>query len=676
MKHKSNKIKTAKEAGTKTNSPKKTSRKDVNPTLKWLILGGLAIITFVVFYPMLQNQFTGWDDPDYIIKNTRMHNLSSENIKFFFTQPYALNYHPFTFISLGFNYYFSKLNPYSYYLVNLTIHLLNVLLVFWFVYLLGKKNIHVATFVALVFAIHPMHVESVAWAAERKDVLYTFFFVAGLITWIYYLDSKKMIWFIATFLLALFSMFSKPAAIIFPLAIMAIEYYRDGKFAIRSSLNKIPFFLLAAFFLYMTLVAQTQKDYVVGDFKTYGYGQRIIFACYGFIIYIIKFFVPYHLAAFHPYPKETGALIYASPLLVIGLITAIYFLKEKRKLLIFGLLFYFVNIVLVIQFFSVGDAIYAERYTYVPYIGLAFVIGMIVFDEKFRIKPNVTWAVLGFCCAGLAYGTNERVKLWHNDETIWTDEIEKYPECYMGYYNRGNYYADKKQYDKAIADLTNAVKADNDYYKIYTHRGLVYYKLKKYEEALQDFNIAVPLMPKEQEAYLDRGHVYADMLPPKYEEAMKDANMAIELKPGYESYFLRGKIYKLMEKYDESIADFSKAATYNDNLDIYKNKADVYFQSGNYQKAIEQLTIVIDKNPNDVGTISNRAAVNFQSNNFDAAIADYNKAISLGANAGDNYRNLAFVYEKKGDKASAKEYANKAMAAGLTFPPDFMEKLK
>lgn len=673
MKHKSNKIKAAGNPAAKTNTGKRNYKSKENSSRMWLILGGLAVLTFIVFFPMLQNQFTSWDDPDYITKNTKIWNLNSANLKFIFTEPIAYNYHPFTMLSLGFNYAVSKLDPYSYFLTNLIIHILNVLLVFWFVYLISKKNIHVSTFVALIFAIHPMHVESIAWATERKDVLYTFFFLGGLITYIFYLDTKKAIYYGATFILAACSMFSKPAAIIFPLVLIAIDYYRDGNFNIKASLNKIPLFLVAAWFMYMTLIAQTQDNSIIGDFKKYGILERFAFACQGFLIYIIKFFVPYHLATFHPYPKPIGIMTYISPLLIIGLLVGIFFWKEKRRLLTFGLLFYFINLILVLQFFSIGDALYAERYTYVPYISLAFVLGMLIFEGNMKLNRNLAWGIIGACCIGYAYVANARVAVWKGNETLWTDMIEKYPQSDRGYYDLANYYAEKNEYDKAIANFSTAIKVGTDY-KTYINRGLAYSKMKNYQAALEDFDKALQMNPNQVEGYVDRGGVYSDMK--RYDEALADVNIAIAKKPSYEAYFLRGYIYKSTRQYDLAIADYTTAASFSDNVSVYTNRGNVYFALQNYAKAIEDYNVVLNANPNDANTLSNRASAYFQLNQFDNAISDLNKAIALEPNNAGYYGTLAFIYDRKGDKAKTMEYANKAIKMGVNFPADFLERIR
>ena len=653
-----------------TNSTLNKGKKSFNP---WLIIAGIVVFTVVVFLPMLQNQFTSWDDPDYITNNMKIWKLNAENLKFIFTQPIAYNYHPLTMLSLGINYYFSKLNPFSYFLTNLILHLTNVVLVFWFIFSISKKNINVATFVALVFAIHPMHVESVAWATERKDVLYTLFFIGGLITWLHYLRTNKLIYFIATILLAIFSMLSKPAAIIFPLVIIAIDFYEKEKFEIKAQLNKIPFFIIAAFFMYMTLIAQTQDNSIVGDFKKYTVIERFLFASYGFVVYILKLFAPAHLATFHPYPKSIEILVYLSPILIALLVACVYYFKEKRKLLLFGLMFYFINLILVLQFVSIGDAVYAERYTYVPYIGLCFILGMLLFNSNIKINRNLIWGGIAAYSLVFAYSANARVKVWHNSETLWTDMIEKYPDSDRGYYDLGNYYFEKGDNEKAIPLFGKAIKVGTNY-KSYANRGLALMKQLKYDEAIQDFNKAIELKPKQDEAFLGRAHAYGDLK--KYDLSMSDVNEALKFRESYESYFFRGYLYKATENYDLAIENYSKAMTLTKEVSVYNNRGNVYFLLKDYAKAIADYNVVLNQNPNDPNGLSNRGAAYFQSNQFEAAMVDINKAISLDPNNARNFTNLALMYQKQGNKAKALEIANKAQKLGASFPADFLRSIQ
>ena len=166
--------------------PKKVALKRKDPVLPWVLL--ICGITAVCLWPMLNNEFTNWDDEFYVINNKLLRGPDWQGI---FTEPVVGNYHPLTVITLAFNYAISATDPFSYLLVNYLLHLINTALVFYFIWSISNKQIFVAAFVALVFGIHPMHVESVAWVSERKDVLYTLFFILSLMQYWRFLNTNK-----------------------------------------------------------------------------------------------------------------------------------------------------------------------------------------------------------------------------------------------------------------------------------------------------------------------------------------------------------------------------------------------------------------------------------------------------------------------------------------------------
>jgi hypothetical protein len=214
---------------------------------KYWVLGAICLLTFICFNYSLHNQFTNWDDDVYVTNDTVIQKLNATNLKTIFTEDITKNnYHPFCMLSLGINYQFAKLAPTTYYLTNILIHVANVALVFFLIMQLCKQiklkqeeSFLMAAFVALWFGIHPLHVESVSWIAERKDVLYTFFYLLGLLVYIKHLStpltmlnpqlSIKDKWFVLTFILFVFSCLSKPMAVVFPLSMLAIVTSSAGK---------------------------------------------------------------------------------------------------------------------------------------------------------------------------------------------------------------------------------------------------------------------------------------------------------------------------------------------------------------------------------------------------------------------------------------------------------------
>ena len=357
---------------------KKSKPEAVGPAKRFA--SGLAwplaavVITAVCLSPTLKNGFVNWDDEYYVVSNALLRGPQWIGI---FTRPVVSNYHPLTVLSLAANYAISGAEPWSYLLFSLLLHLANTVLVFWFAWLLSDKKGWVALFTALLFGIHPMHVESVAWISERKDVLYTLFFLLSLIAYWKYLQTDRSAAYWACFLLFACSLLSKPAAIVLPLVLLLLDYWKERPFTRRVVLEKIPFFLVGGLFAVVTLKLQSVT--AMSSLDLYPFWVRLFFASYAIMVYFAWFFVPYPLSAFHPFPlpDHLGWTVYLSPIFLLALIFLIWHFR-KNRVVVFGLLFFLVNILLVLQLVPIGFTIVSERYTYVPYIGLAFLVAMIV----------------------------------------------------------------------------------------------------------------------------------------------------------------------------------------------------------------------------------------------------------------------------------------------------------
>ncbi len=350
----------------------------------WYWIGAILLLTIVAFYPSLTCKFVHWDDQAYVSESELIKSLSFENIKriFSFKSVVALNYHPITILSLAIDYKFAKVNPFYYHLVNVIIHLLNTFLVFLFTYKLSGRKLFVGLFVSLFFAIHPMHVESVTWIAERKDVLYTFFFIGGLLTYLKYIESLKRKFLIYTFLLFSLSVLSKAMAVVFPLVLFLIDYYNNRKISLKVIAEKIPLLILSI--LFGVLALHLQANEVIASYYKFGFIMRICFGFYAFSTYIWKMFLPINLSSFYPYPVANAQGMFPLSIFIVSFCGIIFLIligifsvlkKEKMKLFAFGTGFFFVTVVTVLQFFSIGGAVMADRYTYLSYIGLLFVLG-------------------------------------------------------------------------------------------------------------------------------------------------------------------------------------------------------------------------------------------------------------------------------------------------------------
>ncbi|MCX6230225.1 MAG: hypothetical protein NTZ33_01660 [Bacteroidetes bacterium] len=486
----------------------------------------LFLLSIVTFSPMLNNGFIEtWDDGIYVIQNNILHDLSWKGIINIFTygdkfQMLINNYHPITTFSLALNYKISGLSPTSYHLTNLIFHGLNAMLVFLFVYLLSNRKIWPAIIAGLLFAVHPMHVESVAWVSERKDVLYTFFFLAGLIVYLKYLEDKKVWKLCFTILLFILSCLSKAMAVPFPIILLLIDYYQKRKFTWKTLVEKIPFFAIALLIGFMSFHLQSTS--AINKFETFTLYQRIMHASYGFIAYIIKFINPSNLSAFYPYPSitDTGLLPVSfriAPFICAVIAIILIWLSTRKaeinRIIVFGILFYFFTIAMVLQFLSVGKAIMADRYSYIPYIGLSFIIGMLIdfYINKKSSMKNIAYVLISaslILTIVFSFNTYERTKLWKNDIILWSNAIHQYPDSRLSfiYEKRARKYMEKDQYEAALADYKSITVFEPANDNAFERIGSIYGQhLNDIDKAIENLEKAYKVNPKNSSVLTNLG---------------------------------------------------------------------------------------------------------------------------------------------------------------------------
>lgn len=558
-------------------------------------------VTAICFLPMLQNSFTNWDDGLYVTNNPL---LPGPDWKGIFTKPIAQNYHPLTIISLAFNYQLSGLSPFSYFLVNLLLHLANTALLFYFTWLLSGHKKWVALLTALVFGVHPMHVESVAWISERKDVLYTFFFLLSLIKYWHYLQSKKGSGYLFSLLFFILSLLSKPAAVVLPLLLFLLDYWKGRPFSMKIILEKIPFLLPALLFGVITVVVQTRGSIIGLD--VYPLWNRPFFASYTLMIYSLRFIIPYPLSAFHPLPVpgQPGIIILLSPVFIIALVALLWYFR-KNKIIVFGILFFVINLLLVIQFLSIGLTIVSERYTYVPYIGLTFMFSMLL--EKYHLISSkyLKWIATPLFVL-MGFVSFQQTKVWKDTATVWTNAIKHYPQANWPRINRAPYTAlqafaasdtgkRNELFRQALEDCDIAVKYDPKVPAAYEKRGLIYLDLNRNEEALADGNMLVKLQPGNKFGYYIRGTVAIRLNEPA--KALAALNTCLSIDPLYAAALCnRGTVlFNSFMKYQEALADLDKAISVNAQGTYYLNRSYCYFKLGDVQKAKADAEMALKK---------------------------------------------------------------------------------
>ena len=591
----------------------------------------LTILVLVTFWESFDNNFVDWDDYTYVVDNNLVRNPEETTLKEVFTKTVSLNYHPLTILTLRWNNNKCSncpegISPAPFIRWNVIIHILNTLLVFILIYFLSKKKVLVAFIVAALFGVHPMHVESVAWISERKDVLYTFFFLSGLITYIKYLNvtdnnKKKFIWLAATFALFVISCLSKAMAVVFPLVLLLIKFWQyqpTGNNQVKESIKEtislkniiplIPFFVTSLIF---GIVAIS-----INKLNTFTILHRIQFATYGFLMYIVKFFFPGNQLAIYPYPSQAeydtatiGLLLKLAPFAFILLSVLVAYSLRKTKLFVFGMGFFLVTIIMVLQLISVGVAIMADRYTYLPYIGLAFIPAMLIGD-KVMLKRIPIFVFTCVFIIVMIFLARRQTSVWRNSETLWSKVIDKYPAMETARSIRGIYWEKKAEKapnaqtqnyfeDKAFEDFKIAIKAGTPRADVYEGAGCIYGKWGDLNNALFCFNNAIRLKPQKGSAYFNRALTLSKLN--NNEGAIKDYNLALVYQP-------------------------QRA------LQILTNRYILFLSTGKFKEATQDLDYLISVDGNNFIFYYNRAQARTQLNDIQGAISDYKKVLTLQPN--------------------------------------------
>lgn len=626
------------------------------PRYKLPLTWGLAIVLLVsllLMSPSLFNDWVNWDDDHYVLNNPLVQSLSMDQIgELFSTLQVQGNYHPLTLLSLAVDYQISGTDPFMFHLTNLLFHLLNTGLVLGLIYLLTGR-IYIAVLTALLFGIHPMHVESVAWISERKDVLYTFFFLGGLISYVNYLqkEKRKYGWLTLCMLAFVLSLLSKGMAVTFPMILLLIDYLKKRTDYKRLIMEKVPFLLLSLGFGILTIIAQ-QAGQALSHAPDISIFESLITACYGLGLYTLKALVPFKLSTLHPYPMAVGealpAYMYLSGLLASALVYLAWRGVQYSREIGFGVGVYLVSLAPVLQLLPVGNSVIAERYTYIAYIGLFFLLGWGVDQVVQRWKPHKRiyktglLVLLGGYVLSMMLITVLRIPVWKNGETLWTDVIEKYPEHYFSYASRAMYRVQHKMPEKALADFEKTLIRNPGFAEAYINRGMIYAQGGDYTRAVADYDQAILLDSLNYLPYLNRGAIFRITKRPQ--EAFRDLNRSIQLNPSFVmSYHNRGILNRQLEQFEAAFQDFSRA------LELEPANPVLWYERGWVQALVGRLSL---------------------------AEQDFTQAIQLKPDYAQAYFYRSLGYREQGKKEAALKDALKAQELGLRVENGYLEELR
>jgi len=529
----------------------------------------IILVTWIAFLPSLKNGFTNWDDPELLLDNSSVKSLSAGNIRSLFSGSYAGfgGYTPLVFVSYALEYHFFQLDPRIFHIDNLLLHVLNTVLIYFLIFLISR-NIRVSFITSLLFGIHPLHVESVAWIQGRKDLLFSLFFLGALISYLLFLRKrdKKKIYYILSLMLFTCSLFSKVTAVALPFVILLLESYPGQKLD-RSALRRsVPFFALAVVFLFLAFITLRPGSSGIPTPRGHlTYVQNLSLFFYAFVFYIGKILLPVRLMARYSsdigqYPLDL-VLNIAVFAVACTLIYSVY--RRKKEFVTFGTAFFVLTLMPTLPFHFAGQP-YADRYTYLPLAGILLIISAFfleILPKKWptrRILSYGAGAFLGLAVLLLGAKTWALSRVWHDSISLWTHVLKIDPRNAIAYLDRGQTYIDAGELDKALADLNMLEELEPENLKIYNNRGIIHFKRGEYEKALNEFNRTLALNPRFQLGYLNRAILWGHMR--EWEKSIQDLTAAIEInKYFYLAYYYRGIAYKELNLVDRALADFKAA---------------------------------------------------------------------------------------------------------------------
>jgi cytochrome c-type biogenesis protein CcmH/NrfG len=553
----------------------------------------LTIVTLAVFWQVHQYDFINFDDDVYVTNNIHIQSgITMDGVRWAFDTTYAEFWHPLTWISLMLDYQLYGLNAGGYHLTNLVLHILSTLLLFW-LFNRMTGSIWRSACVAGLFALHPLRVESVAWIAERKDVLSAFFWMLTLCLYVYYTEKPVIRRYLFVLLSFVCGLMSKSMIVTLPAVMILLDYWplerlqsqkmgpnltdvvpissnqgrkktKSKEVALKKNISpprkqklsetkivgiiplwqlqeKIPFFILSVIFSILTYYAQHKpsiKDY------PFSLGSRIANAPVSFVTYLEKTFWPHDLAVVYPFSDQLPFWqVMGAALLIIFISVAVIVMVKRLPCFFVGWLWYAITILPVIGIIQVGDPM-ADRYIYLPSIGITIMLawGIPSFIKSEKIRKKILFPVGIVVLSIMAALTWQQCGYWKNSIALFNHALQVTKDNYLAYNARGVIYAKSGQYQQAIEDFTKAIKLQPVYANAYYNRGLAYTNSGQYQRAIEDYNEEIRFQPLYVDAYYYRGNAYTNF--GQYQRAIEDYDTVIRLNPDYaEAYNNRGVVY-------------------------------------------------------------------------------------------------------------------------------------
>jgi protein O-mannosyl-transferase len=689
----------------------------MNKKYKYLIIVFLIVATFVAFGRIVANDFINFDDDKYITENNYIKSgINTESIKWAFTTSHASNWHPLTWISHMLDWRLFGANASGHHFVSLLLHVGSAILLFLF---LNKttSSLWPSAFVAALFALHPLRVESVAWAAERKDVLSMFLGLAVLYTYALYVEKPKLSKYYLCLILFALSLLAKPMLVTLPFVLLLLDYWplcrwqkalnqqllpvsNDGGLVkkkgkqrkadstkekkismsltnrakiIRSLLwEKSPFIFLAIVSSIVTIWAQN-KGGAVAFLEKLPFFERILNAILSYVAYLIKIFWPVNLAVFYPYEQLLPLWqVFGAASILLGISIAIIYAIKKAPFLFVGWFWYLGTLVPVIGLMQVGKQSMADRYTYLPSIGIGIMIAwgaayLLPKEEQTRKKIFIPPAIIIFVV--LMFLTWQQCGYWKNSVVLYDHVLKVTKNNDLAHYNLANELMRQKNIGEAITHYLGAIGINPYYSSAHSNLGAALAAQGKNEEAIAHYLAAIKINPEQEEARSNLGVVLAAQ--GRNEEAIAHYLAAIKINPNYDdAYYNLANLFMKQGKIEEAVDNYRKAIKINpDHYNAHFNLASVLVKEGKLEEAIDHFRSVVRITPSSFTSLNNLGVNLERQLKHDEAIYYYRRALLIEPQNPGIYFNLGIALGNKGELKEAIENFRQA----IYLKPDYEE---
>jgi protein O-mannosyl-transferase len=612
-------------------TPKKTAAPFSSPEKHNVILCLLLVVaTLAVYNPVNRHPFVNYDDDRYVTENPHVHNgLSPDTVAWAFTATEQGNWHPLTWLSHALDYQLFHQNPTGHHFTSLLIHAANAVLLFLFL-IYATRRVGPSLFVAALFALHPMNVESVAWVAERKNVLCTFFFFAALAAYCWYArkpDWRRYLAFAGLFALGLMS---KPMVITLPFVLLLLDYWPLGRIQGGPTgalpipqtplsnllVEKLPLLALSAASAVITVQAQRAGG-AMRSTAQFSFGVRLENALVAYATYLWKMIWPSHLAPLYPHPGDALALWQVTiSALVLLAVTAVVMRFRSRRYLLTGWLWFLGTLVPVIGLVQVGDQAMADRYAYLPLVGIFVMVAWGTADLADSRQISFSGRIIPAACVLLAltFATHQQLGYWSSNYELWNhalavtdrnfvaqdnlggallmlgrpdeayahfqaaDEIN--PSDPMSHSNLGAYLQEHGKLPEAMEQYDRTISLTSDAGLLsatYANLGAAYRKLGQDEKARDSYEQALRLNPNQSSAYLGLGQLLEKQ--DKLDDAIKNYAKSLELRPTDTGFLLMGHALESAGRRPEALAAYQNALKLSPDLPEAQHAVDAL--SGN-----------------------------------------------------------------------------------------------